>query len=89
MADRRPYRPFGPQDTCVRCGQTKAEVRTSQQAKEPMPCAQEDPYSGETGQEWERHRFRWTPADQLRYDAEQEAICDDLGRMAQFFEEAS
>lgn len=60
-----PGRPLGPTEECLNCGETKDAVRASQRRQEPILCALVD-YFGEASDEWERHRFVWTKADQKR-----------------------
>lgn len=76
-------RTVGPQDTCVQCGESKAKVRASQQAKDPIYCGTVD-LLGESAAAWDRHRFRWSAKDQARHDVEEAAIADDMGRFADF-----
>ena len=58
-------------DECVQCGESKAAIRESQRkgGLDVLYCATVDHY-GECLQDWERHRFIWTEADQASQEAE-------------------
>lgn len=57
----------GPQDHCVQCGLSREDARYSQQIRQPIRCASEDPW-GEICHKYERHKFVWTAKDQQRED---------------------
>lgn len=57
----------------MQCGESKAAIKESQRrgGQHVLYCATVD-YYGECTQDWERHRFIWTKADQ-RAAASEEA----------------
>lgn len=59
-------------DECVQCGESKAAIRESQRkgGQHVLFCATVD-YYGECSQDWDRHKFIWTEADQAAADAEE------------------
>jgi hypothetical protein len=59
-------------DECVQCGESKEAIRESQRkgGLDVLFCATVD-YYGECSNDWDRHKFIWTEADQAHQDAEE------------------
>lgn len=69
-------------NTCVKCGENKSDIK-----KYGMLCGRVD-YFGDLEAEYGRHRFKPYSEKELGQQAkEQKAIADNLGDMADFFNE--